>query len=401
MASERDNLKAGLFVIVTAALGMLIALILGWEGFQNLLRPRQTVMVYYPLTTGLQGLALGADVTLGDVPVGTVRGTGDVLDEANGDSRLVGKLVIFKIPRRYQLYWNAQVELVVPLLGSSTTLNIRSVGDRDPYDTDAPMPDDLRQKLLDSDEDMATLPSGAIPGTVASSLTRNLVKSVGFGEIQQTQVQSILENLDATTTDARATVASVRQRSEKWLDRIDSITLNSDEGITAIRKMIDSQVPVIEGVLAKVDEIVTDVQAKSGTLLDTANDGMVDMRKAAKEIAALTVSQRPLIKRTLANLLLASEQLKLATIEVRRAPWRLLSKPGTAELETDNLYDSARSFAQGAASVEAAIASIQSLSTVDRTTYDILAPYMEYLKSLESKFRAAEKRFWEHLNSLE
>ena len=403
MTGERDNIKAGVFVLAALGLGLAIIMILGSSSFKKLLKSQQTVKVYYPLGVGLQGLTPGAAVALGDVPVGTVGRIIDVADPQQ-DGRVVGKVATFTMPAEYRLYWSARIDLIVPLLGSATTLNISSVGDEVPYDPDAPMPQELRDRILSDRMKLESLPPGAIPGHIASTLTRNLIQStlttVGFEDTQRKQLKSIMANLDHftgrlkdmsaklrdqvttvgekassaltrlddTLADTQTLVRKVSERSDKWLDHIDHVAENSDEGIKTLRELIDQNAAQVANMLSDLHDLVA--------------------------------GQRPVLERTFANLNLASEQLKLATIEVRRAPWRLLYEPGKTELETDNLYDSARSFAQAAASVEATIASIRSLDE-DSVTYQRLEKLLQYLEVLQGSFRKAEERFWQHLDQPE
>ena len=391
MTGERDNIKAGIFVLLTVALGLVVVIVLGSSTFRTLLKSQQTVKVYYPLEIGLQGLTEGAEVSLGDVKIGTVERISDVADSAQ-PRRIVGKVATFMVPAEYQLYWNTQVELLVPVLGSATTLNIRSVGDNTPYDPEAPMPQELRDEVHD-DEMKEHLPPGALPGNIASSLTRNLLHSLGWEDEQSKQLKNIMTNVSSMSDDLRTKVTSVGKkassaltrldemladtqtlvrkvnaRRNKWLDHLDHITENSDAGTKTLRELIDQNAGQIANMLADLHDLVA--------------------------------GQRPVIERTMANMHLASEQLKLTTIEVRRAPWRLLYEPGKTELETDNLYDSARSFAQAAASVEATVASIRSLDS-DSVAAQRLDKLLKYLEALQTSFQKAEEQFWKDLEQAE
>lgn len=444
MTSERDNLRAGIFVIVGIVLAMVVVIII--SDLDRMLQRKQTVNVYYPLLDGLQGLASNAVVSLGDVPVGWVTGFEDFVDPTGDGSapRVVGKIVRVKIPARYSIYWDAHIELVVPVLGTGTKLNIRSVGTGMPYDPAAPMPPEVRESMLPVAMRDQSLPPGAILGTTASTLTRNLISSalssVGFEDTQRRQVKSIVASLDvltgdikdlpdllrqqvsnigekssslldkttatvdhmnATVSDVKQLVLSVRTRSEKWMDHADRIAVNSDEGIADLKDLIDRQTEQIDQTIDKIYGMIGRLNERTlpaiDHLLDTANVSMDNMHQMTATGKDLVVGQRPVLERTMANMHLVSEQLKLAAIEVRRSPWRLLNRPGKKELETDNLYDSVRSFAQAAASVEAALASLRSLADANPEAYEQLEPQLQYLEELHSRFQDAEQRFWQEL----
>ena len=136
---------------------------------------------------------------------------------------------------------------------------------------------------------------------------------------------------------------------------------------------------------------------KLDALLDVAHTSMSNVEMITATGRDLVVGQRPVVERATANMHLMAEQLKLTAVEVRRSPWRLLYRPREAELETDNLYDSARSFAQAAASIEAAIASLEALGSVNPAMAEEMRPQLEYLQALENRFKEAEDRFWQYL----
>ena len=90
---ERDNLKAGLFVLCGAAALIVVTLVLA--DFHTLLEPRQDLQVIYRLSDGLQGLKSGAVVTLGGQPVGQVGSIEDVLSPADNQERVVASWCVF------------------------------------------------------------------------------------------------------------------------------------------------------------------------------------------------------------------------------------------------------------------------------------------------------------------
>ncbi len=449
MAGERDNLKAGVFVLAGVTLAVVVIFVLGWSGFKGLFEDNQDVRVYYSLLDGLQGLTEGASVSLGDVPLGAVTDIEDYEDPPES-GRVVGKIVTFHLPARYKLAWDARIELIVPLLGSATTLNIRQVGQAGHYAPDAPMPEDQRKHTPYATEAPIglaevwvpePLPDGAIPGTIASTLTRNLIsstlRSIGYERKQSEQVKQIIddmhaftgqlrtmpetistqvnnlgtgastviEHMDATVLDVQKLIQTVQVRSDNWMDRLDSITETTDEGLAAVKRLLDEQLASLDKTLNVVHGMIERMDRQTlpevDRLVGTANAAMDDAGEIAVTARDLMAGQRPVLERTLANLHLSSEQIKLTAIEVRRSPWRLLSKPGKTQLETDNLYDSARSFAQAASSVEAAISSIQSLADVHPTAFERLKSQLDNLQKVEGRFQEAEERFWQHLKGVE
>ena len=95
MSHQRDNFKAGLFVIVGVILAM--AVIFTLSDLEQWFEKHQEVKVYYDLSDGVRGLQEGASVTLGDQPVGKVELIEDWIEE----SRVKGKMVTLSLPARY------------------------------------------------------------------------------------------------------------------------------------------------------------------------------------------------------------------------------------------------------------------------------------------------------------
>jgi len=468
MAAKNDNFKAGLFVIF----GLIVAFaaIVTLSDIGAMFAKTQPLTVRFSLKDGLQGLREGAMVTIGNYPVGAVKR----IDDEISDGKVTAKLVRAEIPAEYQLYDNAEIELNVPPLGSGTALNIRSVGfdasgqerkalliqgwrviNVDGQGNPVRVPEDLRERGVTAERikqqgtKVTVDAGGAVKagesweyetgevirgGVAASPLIVDLVAEVGIGDVQRQQLREIIgnfhsiseqlaknperydaliEDVTALAADTRAVVASVKERSPEWWDRLDAITRNVDEGTATLNGILSENRPVLKDGLAtardaigKADEIMAHVQdqtiGKIDSALDKANTAVDDVKAAVKELQSLVVTQKPVIERMIANMRLTSDQLKLAAIEVRRSPWRLLYKPTDEELETDNLYDAARSFALAAGSLESTAESLKAL--VDKQDGTVptddanLKLMLDNLHKTFEQFAEAEDKFWDALD---
>ncbi len=419
MASDRDNFKAGLFVIIGVMLGLVLIFLLA--DIQQLLEKQQQVRVYYALGDGIKGLKAGAQITLGDQPVGTVL---EIQDAVEAD-HVVGKRVIVEMPDRIKLYEDAAIELVVPPLGSGTRLNIRSVGAGSPYNA-----------------------SQDIAGQLASSeLTKSLAKHAGIAEKQRQQIKQVIANAAAitetlkndlpqitatiqqvldkagpvvdevqvavnnmkqATEDVKQITGNYRTRSAGWADRVDRITGNIDQATGTVNQLVKDKRETIGqtvddlGAAAGNVKAVT-VRAKGETMdqitvaLNKADAALENVRHATDQLKTLAVGQRPVLERAIANAQITTGQLKLTAIEVRRSPWRLLYKPDDKELATDNLYDAARSFALAAGALDSAAQSLRAVSTQEGVATDTITQMVSQLEKLFGKFAEAEQSFWQAL----
>lgn len=123
------------------------------------------------------------------------------------------------------------------------------------------------------------------------------------------------------------------------------------------------------------------------------------LAEVADTSADILVTETPAIRRTLANARLASDQLRLAMIEIRRNPWKLLGAPDTKELKEEIFYDAARAYATVASDLQDASASLETalakredldqaqLETLSSELKDALVRYKEAeVKLLEVMF---------------
>jgi hypothetical protein len=108
-----------------------------------------------------------------------------------------------------------------------------------------------------------------------------------------------MDDASAGVKDARATLAHVR---EKNLPQIDAIL---EDGVKGADRLA--------GAMERLDNELT--------------------------------ARVPDVRALLWDLRQAGAQIKLATMEVRRSPWKLLYQPSGDELARENLYESARAFA--------------------------------------------------------
>ena len=438
---QRDNFKAGLFVIVGLVLGLLIVLMLA--DLDRWLEQQQEVHVYYALSDGVRGLKPGAAVTLGDQPIGTVTAIEDKLAE----TRVVGKRITMSLPKRYKLCQDAAIELVAPPLGSGTRLNIRSVGSGTPYNPAADIPGALagsalteslvkdlgieeqqRQQLrriisdigrltraLSDSESAEPVPIEIIMANIASGsadlpevmagLTELLAKVKPLTDDASQSMADLKQataDIKAIAADFRTVAGDFRQRSDGWWDRVEHITASADAALERIDELVKDKDETVRQTLDDIHQIGRRLRTETMTqvteALSKADAALENTRKAAAELRALASGQRPVLERAIANAQITTGQLKLAAIEIRRSPWRLLYKPGDKELETDNLYDAARSFALAAGTLDAAAESLRALAAdPGDESKEKVSHMLDRLERLFGKFEQAEGAFWQAL----
>lgn len=443
-ASSRNNILAGGFLL--GAVGLAVASSFIIKGIQ--LTPRTGYAVYFPMSVGASGLQPGSSVNLGGRQVGEVAGltfyttaeaeaigleglieestevpesTGVALEDGSPD-RLAGVRVLVEINEDVPLFDNAQVFLEKQLLGSGSEINIASVGNpaAPGFVARGPSP------RLEAGE--------AIVGRVAAPA---FLRDAGLGPTEQKlisetvkKVHRIVSNVDDIVAENRgkvapvidnfregsesfrdgaAQLASLGENADGWSERVDTIlgntvafterfdpfVDNADAGIAdarnviaAIRAAIDENRPNLDRTLSSLADASERVRDE---VVPNANETMVAARKFSERLDALIAESAPAMRRVLANARLAADQLKLATIEVRSQPWRLLYQPTTKEVEEQLLYDSARTYASAVSDLRATSESLESVLAAAQADPGAMRP--DDLRRLREELEAAFQRY--------
>ncbi|HZW08979.1 MAG TPA: hypothetical protein VFF69_03670 [Phycisphaerales bacterium] len=386
--SQKANLLAGGFLVGGVVLAVLTSFVLADVTFA---RSREYV-VRFSLRDGATGLAEDAAVRVGGQQQGKVESISLERDASTGEY-----VVDVRVSLRadIELYEDAWAYLEVPLLGTASTINIPYVG--------------TGANVADAQGASPALDAGEVlRGSVAPPA---FLANAGFGPEQRVQLQQIFASAERSmreisealaeirprigpvADDVRASVASARRSIESvetdltgWRGSISAtlgnverasadlgpmtgdakiILADAKELIRSGRAVVDDNRPRIDNILARTESVVTGVDEewvpRGSALLDTTREGADRFAALGEQANQLLAEQRPGIERALANLRIASDQLKFLAIEARAQPWRLLHRPDTKELENQLLYDSARSYAVAVSDLRAASEAMDSI----------------------------------------
>jgi len=329
--------------------------------------------VTYSVQSGVKSLAAGSQVRVGGLPLGKV--TGVRFDDASTTPNII---VDFELPSHVELRTNARIVVVAALVGAGAWLDVTELGTEP-----APM-------LADGD----TLAGAESAGLLSDLLGPNAPMMIDdakeflalLGRIDEDYdgyVLPMLEDFRMMVRDASQvrypswadSVDRIMARAESAMNRADEMVVDAQGAVRDVRSPIDENRPkvkrVVENVEAaseRIDPVVTQVEqiaddvatmsaelrARQPELVDSAERVLQRGQDALDESIALVerVQQdyegwSTDFNEVMGNASLASQQIKLATIEVRRSPWKLLFRPGADELDHELLYEAARSFALG------------------------------------------------------
>lgn len=409
-----SNVLAGAFLLTGVALAIIVSFVLSgtWD---RLIRSKSTYTVWFSLEDGASGIKPDSDVLLGGRAVGKVGAVTFTPKTKEHDDRIEVKI---RIPEDLVVHQNAKFCLERPLVGSLSTINISSLGTDD-------------HPVLKANDPWYVKGQLAPPSFLAQA---------GFGSDQITQVQKIIamaetavqrldllvgENspkINQAVDDARGlvhdvrakvpewtgavdrTVANVEAASEKTLPLMDDARARLEEGralLAEVRGVIGDATPKISNLLTSTEQAADKINRES---VDRLNESLVKAQQAidafttvASESGAVIREETPGVRRMLANARLASDQLKLALVEIRSQPWRVFYTPTPKEDETSVLYDSARTYADAVSNLRAAseaLAAVVAAENAPGAARDSerrdLRPLLDHLKQAFEAYKAAE-----------
>ncbi|HOI55302.1 MAG TPA: hypothetical protein PLP01_08645, partial [Phycisphaerae bacterium] len=102
---------------------------------------------------------------------------------------------------------------------------------------------------------------------------------------------------------------------------------------------------------------------------------------------------------TFSNMRQTSEQLRAASIEIRRAPWRLLHRPDDRESDTLNIFDATRNYAVAAGDLRSTTANLESLTRLKDEGVSVdqkmILEMLDRVRASLDKYGQAEDALWQ------
>jgi len=415
---RRNNILAGVFLLGSLAVAVMLSFML--SGVAESWGSYTRYSVWFPLRVGAPGIKPGSPVHLGGQPVGRVEA---VHREMTGD---LGPRIVLSVlvASDVTLYPDTKAYLEQPLLGTLSSINIRWVG------------------LAETGPALAE--GALLKGGVAPP---SFLESAGFGTDQQEKVQTIVQrvqelvykfyaSLDETdaqiqpilaradqisadvaqitsrltqeiegwTGDIDTTLANIREGSEQIepiLADVDRLLLDAEEFMAAAQAVIDDNRDEIDRIVANVE---TTTQRVNDETLPLVNQTVEGFGRSADDLSAMTTDARtrlaeeiPNLRRTIANMRLASDQMKLLLAEVRAAPWRLLERPTTREMEAQLYYDATRAYALAVSDLRAASESLMAARASGAASPEVLERLLAELEVAFQTYQQVESRMLEQI----
>ncbi len=409
---SKNNVIAGLFVVAAMILAVAMSVVV--SGAQKRLAATKSYIVRFTLMDGASGIKVDSPVTVGGQEVGRVIG----VHFDTGPNGAIGAVdVKIAIRSELVLHKDAWVFLEKPLLGSMSSINFSSLGTEGP----ALEPDSMLTGILAPPGFLAQAGYGPDQIKQVKAMIAEASEAVSrinrISDKLEKEIEPNLKGVRQAVDDLAAVSAEWRARSPEWIKRVDSVLAKADEAadqFKPIAKQAESLVnsadqavkdfrQILEENRAGLARAVANAEAgmdhfKNETLVymddtfKTSKQGAENLRDSTERFQAMVKEEVPNIQRMLANFRLASDQIKLVGIEVRRNPWRLLYTHKTKELDSELFYDSARTYAEAVSDLRSASEALQAVSTGPTpATRETIDHIQVRLQEAFKKYQDAEK----------
>ncbi len=378
MNNDRNAFKAGLFIIASMlAAG---AIIISIRGAGHVISPMVDRKVDFSLGDNVGGLRIGDEVRLGGYKVGTVRGI-----EIQGDGKSEPHiLVTFSMPGQYVLHDDSKVVVESSLTGVSY-VNIEHLGQGTVQQVAVGSPGALGQFLTGLGDMTPDLKSA-----VHEARTVTLPKVDSTVEA----AHQLIAHVDSKVDPVVAHYNVVTERAGETLTNARDVLGDTKVDIRGTMKHLNSATGTISEKLPAVMEQVHVALDKVQGTLDGARGALADLKRITETGKSLIVGNRGKLESMIASLKLTSDNLKAASIEIRRSPWRLLYKPSENEMANLNLYDAARQFSDGADNLTDAAAALRDAMQDGSLPREQVQKLSQQLDDSFANFKQVEDKLW-------
>lgn len=411
MANKRNSLRAGIFIILSIVLA--VTVIIGIKGLDRLLDPVDRRYARFTLQDDLGGLRVGDDVRIGGFKVGQVReievvppsdprlatSASMTLNKAPIDQPQI--LVTFAVPKKYAIREGARIGIQGTVTGASW-LNFDSLG----AGTSIPRDVALVGRASGINAFMASLSD-------ISPRINNIITQVD----QQTlpTVNSTVSSYKTTAETGTKLINEAREYMKPAVEKYHAVADSTRTMMNNLGDIFGDTKPDFKGTLKNLNDTTAAMKEKLPPILDKVNatmakvddtivkarEAMDDVKKTVEHTRDMTASANSVltgnqgkINAMIASLKATGDNLKNASAEIRRSPWRLLYTPKKGEMGNLNIYDSARQFAEGANDLNDAAQALRDALHDKAAQPDQIKALMERVEKSFGKFNEVEQKLW-------
>ncbi len=392
---DRNAFKAGLFIVISIVL--IIGVIVAIKGFGRLIEPQQVRTATFTLADDIGGLRVGDDVRVGGLKVGIVKSLRIERQTDAGAGQQPKILVTFDLPERIILREGARIGVQNTVTGTSW-LNFDNLGTGEPIA-----------------ENVALV---GRPGSMTQIL--NVVQELG-PELKQIarDVRTVtLPKVNTTADNAAGLLGDARGELKPLLERYHTAMGRLTEALTHLRDILGDGKGDLRTTIVNLKDATTTIKetlppimekfdgalAKVNTSLDTVQVALKDVNETAANAKHLSSDVRSIITRNKSRIdelaqsaKEAGDNLKFATAEIRRSPWRLMYKPRPGEVANLNLFDAARDFAAGANDMSDAATALRDALKDPQADPAMIQKLVNDLDKSFGSFQQVEDALWKRV----
>jgi ABC-type transporter Mla subunit MlaD len=398
-------IKTGFFVLSGVVLFFFVWVIVAKL---DLFTSNNQYTIRFSVTDGIMGLAKGSDVQVGGLSRGKVD---SIIPKLGEDGELVELHVVINLDQSLQVYEDAVVLRLMNLLGSTATLNFTSLGGEKPLIEPG---SDFLITAVPSSGVLASI-LGPYNATKADKLIQDLVD---FGDFlarlpkeYDTKVVPMLDNAGTIAADLRADYTEWRGKIGGALTSAQGAMGKLDTSMGDVQGLLQRNAPKIDSTIANLDsasvtanDALKHINAETVPLVDSAlrkAESSVDgFGKSIDLVHDLLLQRSPDISEMLSSLRTTAAQLKLASMEIRRSPWKILYQPNSDQVAHENLYEAARSFVLAAGDLRAAGESLRLVVERDPGRYETDAKFRESVQQMVTDSLEKYEQAQQQLNSV-
>ena len=412
MKQQRNAIRAGLFML--ASIAMVIAIIIGIAGAERFTQTWADRQAVFSLDDDIGGLAVGDDVRIGGFKVGVVHKIElSGVDNPTPDHP-PAIYVTFSMPTRYVLRIGTHLTVQGTLTGQSW-LNIDSLG------TGAVLASSMPIQGLPSTTTVLTRALGdAMPQvkSILSDLHTSTIPKINATADAATALltdarQTTIPRVNTAADSANALLTDVHGRVEGVVARYNHVADTAAGAMDSVHDMLGPSTSDFRGAVADLHEITSSVKTRVPQLMDSAtamvkriddavagaHQTLADLsttaanaRDATGDLKSILAGNRAKIDAMVVALKTTGDNLKNASAEIERSPWRLLYKPGPDEMANLNLFDAAREFAAGAADLNNSAIQLRDAVNDPKSNPDDIKKLLTGLDDSFARFQAVQTK---------
>lgn len=390
---QRNNVKAGVFVLATLILGLVVIGVLTniWE---TLTTKTNQYHATFSVQDGVNTLAAGSQVRLGGVDVGSVTSVAPLIEEGEPVSNID---VYFDIQSGIPLYTNLNLEVHSGLLGSQAWLSIRDVGKGELATSES--------LLVGSSTTLVT----QLLGSEAEENIRrtlNALQRISGALAKDGEALRLLLGTEEAEEIAQAiTAAKEGLQSIKGLgDGLQTVWPAWESSVSTLLTGSEFLPEKIEAALAEVQQMVADIRSD---MLPKVEKTILSLEATSRSLESMTLTMQESSPRwsnrvsaILSNVNQITARAKSAVDDISASPWRLLYRPTDREIAYEQLNDASWQLLAALSDLRTSAADLRALveSTDSPIDASEISSLSKTLLDSESSFKAAREAILERMH---